>query len=342
MEKNYVVMTDSSADLNPALEQELGVDIIPLSVNCGDRTFLDYPDEREIKTSEFYGMLRSGANAKTAAANVETFLTAMSRHLEQGKDVLYLGFSSGLSSTYSASEIAAQELRERYPERKVLTVDTLCASMGQGLLVWLTVQELKHGATLEEAAKYAEDNRLHLCHWFTVDDLFFLKQRRPRLGGDGPRRQLRSASSPCSMWTTKATSSTSRRPAAAKIPSLHWSTAWREAPLSRKSRPSTSATVTALQTRNSWLRRSAAVCRSRVSRSTTSARSSVRTPAPAHWPCSSSEQRAEPHRIHRINEKPLRSIARIAAVFQISLLPSSARSSVTSSAYSSWLPTGMP
>ena len=90
--------------------------------------------------------------------------------------MLYLGFSSGLSSTYSASEIAAQELRERYPERKVLTVDTLCASMGQGLLVWLTVQELKHGATLEEAAKYAEDNRLHLCHWFTVDDLFFLKR----------------------------------------------------------------------------------------------------------------------------------------------------------------------
>ena len=117
MEKNYVVMTDSSADLNPALEQELGVDIIPLSVNCGDRTFLDYPDEREIKTSEFYGMLRSGANAKTAAANVETFLTAMSRHLEQGKDVLYLGFSSGLSSTYSASEIAAQELREKLMPR---------------------------------------------------------------------------------------------------------------------------------------------------------------------------------------------------------------------------------
>lgn len=179
----------------------------------------------------------------------------MSRHLEQGKDVLYLGFSSGLSSTYSASEIAAQELRERYPERKVLTVDTLCASMGQGLLVWLTVQELKHGATLEEAAKYAEDNRLHLCHWFTVDDLFFLK-RGGRVSAATASSAARSASSPCSMWTTKATSSTSRRPAAAKIPSLHWSTAWREAPLSRKSRPSTSATVTALQTRNSWLRRS--------------------------------------------------------------------------------------
>ena len=293
MEKNYVVMTDSSADLNPALEQELGVDIIPLSVNCGDRTFLDYPDEREIKTSEFYGMLRSGANAKTAAANVETFLTAMSRHLEQGKDVLYLGFSSGLSSTYSASEIAAQELRERYPERKVLTVDTLCASMGQGLLVWLTVQELKHGATLEEAAKYAEDNRLHLCHWFTVDDLFFLK-RGGRVSAAtalvGTVLQIKPVMHMDDAGTlknvTKAPSSTSRRPAAAKTPSSRWSTAWREAPLSRKSRPSSSATATALQTRNSWRRRSAAACTSRASRSTTSARSSARTPAAVRWACS--------------------------------------------------------
>ena len=176
MEKNYVVMTDSSADLNPALEQELGVDIIPLSVNCGDRTFLDYPDEREIKTSEFYGMLRSGANAKTAAANVETFLTAMSRHLEQGKDVLYLGFSSGLSSTYSASEIAAQELRERYPERKVLTVDTLCASMGQGLLVWYAARMKNEGRGIGAVRDWLEENKLHLCHWFTVDDLHFLKR----------------------------------------------------------------------------------------------------------------------------------------------------------------------
>ena len=158
MEKNYVVMTDSSADLNPALEQELGVDIIPLSVNCGDRTFLDYPDEREIKTSEFYGMLRSGANAKTAAANVETFLTAMSRHLEQGKDVLYLGFSSGLSSTYSASEIAAQELRERYPERKVLTLAIL-AGTGMETQAMQMVQDFNQSGTelRIEATVYSEE-----------------------------------------------------------------------------------------------------------------------------------------------------------------------------------------
>lgn len=295
MEKNYVVMTDSSADLNPALEQELGVDIIPLSVNCGDRTFLDYPDEREIKTSEFYGMLRSGANAKTAAANVETFLTAMSRHLEQGKDVLYLGFSSGLSSTYSASEIAAQELRERYPERKVLTVDTLCASMGQGLLVWLTVQELKHGATLEEAAKYAEDNRLHLCHWFTVDDLFFLK-RGGRVSAATALVGSALGIKPVLHVDNEGHLINVSKARGRKTPSSRWSTAWREAPLSRKSRPSSSATVTALQTRNSWRRRSAAACTSRASRSTTSARSSARTPAPAHWPCSSSERSAEAHK----------------------------------------------
>lgn len=314
MEKNYVVMTDSSADLNPTLEQELGVDIIPLSVNCGDRTFLDYPDEREIKTSEFYGMLRSGANAKTAAANVETFLTAMSRHLEQGKDMLYLGFSSGLSSTYSASEIAAQELRERYPERKVLTVDTLCASMGQGLLVWLTVQELKHGATLEEAAKYAEDNRLHLCHWFTVDDLFFLKR-----GGR------------VSAATALVGSALGIKPVLhvdneGHLINVSKARGRKNSILALVDRMERSAIEPEKQTvfishgdcladAESWLRRSAAVCRSRVSRSTTSARSSVRTPAPAHWPCSSSEQRAEPHRIHRITEKPLRSIARIAAGF---------------------------
>lgn len=331
MEKNYVVMTDSSADLNPALEQELGVDIIPLSVNCGDRTFLDYPDEREIKTSEFYGMLRSGANAKTAAANVETFLTAMSRHLEHGKDVLYLGFSSGLSSTYSASEIAAQELRERYPERKVLTVDTLCASMGQGLLVWLTVQELKHGATLEEAAKYAEDNRLHLCHWFTVDDLFFLK-RGGRVSAATALVGSALGIKPVLHVDNEGHLINVSKARGRKNSILALVDRMERSAMSRKSRPSSSATATALQTRNSWRRRSAAACTSRVSRSTTSARSSARTPVPAHWPCSSSERSAE---AHKMIEKTLRSPVGSQRFFQMSLLPSSARSSVTSSAYSS-------
>ena len=176
MERNYVVMTDSSADLTAGLVEQLGLDVIPLSVNVGEQSFMNYPDEREISSPDFYDLLRKGANAQTSAVNVDTFLNAMSVHLKAGKDVLYLGFSSGLSSTYGASEIAAQELRETYPDRKILTVDTLCASLGQGLLVYLTMQKVLSGATIEEAAAYAEENRLHLCHWFTVDDLFFLKR----------------------------------------------------------------------------------------------------------------------------------------------------------------------
>ncbi len=176
MNNSYVVMTDSSADLTAELVEELGLDVIPLSVNVGEKSFMNYPDEREIGSHDFYEMLRNGANAKTSAVNVDTFLNAMSVHLKAGKDVLYLGFSSGLSSTYSASEIAAQELRDTYPDRKILTVDTLAASLGQGLLVYLTMQKVLAGATIEEAAAFAEENRLHLCHWFTVDDLFFLKR----------------------------------------------------------------------------------------------------------------------------------------------------------------------
>lgn len=176
MYKSYVVMTDSSADLSAELVKKLGLDVIPLSVNVGEKSFMNYPDEREIGSHEFYEMLRGGANAKTSAVNVDTFVNAMSVHLKQGKDVLYLGFSSGLSSTYNAGAIAAEELRAAYPDRKILTVDTLCASLGQGLLVYLTVQKVLAGATIEEAAAFAEENRLHLCHWFTVDDLFFLKR----------------------------------------------------------------------------------------------------------------------------------------------------------------------
>lgn len=176
MNKYYVVMTDSSADLSAELVEKLGLDVIPLSVNVGEKSFMNYPDEREIGSHEFYEMLRGGANAKTSAVNVDTFVNAMSVHLKQGKDVLYLGFSSGLSSTYNAGAIAAEELRAAYPDRKILTVDTLCASLGQGLLVYLTVQKVLAGATIEEAAAFAEENRLHLCHWFTVDDLFFLKR----------------------------------------------------------------------------------------------------------------------------------------------------------------------
>jgi DegV family protein with EDD domain len=107
---------------------------------------------------------------------IDRFMTFMESYLAEGKDVLYLGFSSGLSGIFNAGFVASQELSEKYPQRKIYAVNTLCASLGQGLLVYLCAKMQQAGAGIEEVRNYAEDNKLHLCHWFTVDDLFFLKR----------------------------------------------------------------------------------------------------------------------------------------------------------------------
>lgn len=174
--KNYIIITDSSADLSAALLEQIDVEVVPLSFTLGGKEHLNYPDEREIRCADFYAEMRKGAMVKTAALNIDTFASVFRSHLEAGRDILYLGFSSALSSTYSAGHLAAQDLREQFPERKILTVDTLCASLGQGMLVYLTAKKRDEGASIEEAAAFAEESKLHICHWFTVDDLFFLKR----------------------------------------------------------------------------------------------------------------------------------------------------------------------
>ena len=125
---------------------------------------------------QFYERMRKGNVARTAAVNMEAFKNAFEPYLQAGKDLLYIGFSSGLSTTVNSGAMAAKELMEAYPDRKIVTVDTLAASAGHGLMVYLTVQEKRKGATLEQAAKFVEDTRLHICHWFTVDDLVYLKR----------------------------------------------------------------------------------------------------------------------------------------------------------------------
>ncbi len=171
--QNYVLITDSSADLTSEQLAELDVVSIPLEVIINN----DPPvpnDALDIK--EFYATLRQKGKVTTSAVSFERFLALMESYLVQGKDVLYLGFSSGLSGTYNAAFVAAQELAEKYPERKVYTVDTLCASLGQGLFVYTAAKQRLEGKTIDELYEWAKDNRLHLCHWFTVDDLFFLKR----------------------------------------------------------------------------------------------------------------------------------------------------------------------
>ena len=173
---DYVLLTDSSADLTAGLVEELGVEVLPLSFHMGEKTYRNWPDDREIDPHDFYDRLRAGEMATTSAVNVSDYTEAVEPLLRAGKDVLVVAFSSGLSATCNSARIAAQELSEQYPDRKIYVVDSLCASLGQGLLVWYAARMKAEGKSMEEVRDWLEENKLHLCHWFTVDDLHFLKR----------------------------------------------------------------------------------------------------------------------------------------------------------------------
>ena len=170
---DYVILTDSSCDLPDDIVKKYQLEILQLDfIVEGEGSF--HNDQADIE--KVYSKLRNGANIKTSAANISQASEAIEALFNQKKDILYLGFSSGLSSTYQTVYMAGQELMEEYPERKMVSVDTLAASMGQGLLVYKACQARDEGKGLEEKAQYIEDIKLKLCHWFTVDDLFFLKR----------------------------------------------------------------------------------------------------------------------------------------------------------------------
>ena len=152
--REFVLFTDSSCDLPADLADQLGLAVVPLSVTVGEDTYKNYLDGREITAKAFYDAIRDGADVHTSAVNTQAFLDALRPVLEEGKDILYLGFSSGLSGTYSAGAAAVRELADAYPARKIYAVDTLCASMGQGLLLYLAAQKKAAGA--EAKAAYAK------------------------------------------------------------------------------------------------------------------------------------------------------------------------------------------
>ena len=171
--QNYIILTDSGTDFTDALTKECDVEKVELSVILEGEE--PRPDN-EVDKKELYAMLRAKKKATTSAVNIDDFKKIMRPHLEEGKDILYLGFSSGLSSTYHSGKLAAEDLCEEFPERKIYTVDTLCASLGQGLLVYHAAKMRQNGATIEEVRDFAASKKLNICHWFTVDDLFFLKR----------------------------------------------------------------------------------------------------------------------------------------------------------------------
>ena len=173
---DYVFFTDSTADLSPELAGEMDAIVLPLTFTLNGKDYLNYPDNRAMSPTEFYRQLREGGTCITAQFNSMSFIEAFTPYLEQGRDILYIAFSSGLSGTYQASLVAAQELKEKFPQRTIECVDSLQASMGEGLVAYSAAMLRKEGQCLREVAAWVRENAQRFCAWFTVDDLMFLRR----------------------------------------------------------------------------------------------------------------------------------------------------------------------
>lgn len=171
---NYVIFTDSCCDVSPEILSQWGVPYANMTFTFDgeDKEYIS----TDISNKEFYDRMRSGAHARTAAINADAFIRAFTPILEEGKDILYVAFSSGLSTTVNNANMAAQELQETYPDRQIVIVDTLAASAGGGLMVYMALEKQKAGATLEENAAYLKELVPQHCIWFIVDDLEYLKR----------------------------------------------------------------------------------------------------------------------------------------------------------------------
>ncbi len=172
--RDYVIFTDLACDIAPELLSEWGVKFLPLNFRFVDSDKLYF--DGEIPVQEFYNKMRGGAVAKTSAINAAELTAAFEAILAEGKDILYLTLSSGLSTTFNSARIAAGELSEKYPDAKIIPVDSLSASAGQGLFTKLLVDKKAEGVAIEELAEYAKEITLSIVHWFTVDDLVYLKR----------------------------------------------------------------------------------------------------------------------------------------------------------------------
>lgn len=174
MKNDYVIFTDSCCDVSPEL-------LAQWDVRYANMTFTFEGEEKsyidtDITNKEFYDRMRQGAHAKTAAINADSFIRAFTPILEEGKDILYIAFSSGLSTTINSAHMAMEDLKGSYPDRKILILDTLAASAGGGLMVYMAVNKKKEGATIEENTAYMESLVPQHCIWFIVDDLEYLKR----------------------------------------------------------------------------------------------------------------------------------------------------------------------
>lgn len=170
----YRIVSDSSCNLPESIIDEFDIHIFPLTFMVDDVQYQSYLKGHKTDLKQFYTMMREGKMITTSLPNLAEAADALKSILDAGDDILYIGFSSGLSGTYEAIELLMGSLAAEYPDRTLLAVDTLAASLGEGLLVWYAAQMRDDGTTIEEVRDWLCENRLHLAHWFTVDDLMFL------------------------------------------------------------------------------------------------------------------------------------------------------------------------
>jgi DegV family protein with EDD domain len=173
---NYEIVTDSSSNLTEELIAEYGIHIISLVFILDGEEYSSYKKGEKTDIGQFYKMMRAGKTMTTSTINMSSCEKTFESILSRGKDVLYIGFSSALSGTYNTASVMAEKLMAKYTDRKIYCVDSLAASMGEGLLVYYAANQRKEGKSIDEVRDWVLSNRLNLCHWFTVDDLLFLKR----------------------------------------------------------------------------------------------------------------------------------------------------------------------
>lgn len=173
---DFEIVTDSCCNLLEDMIDDFGIHVLPLTfmVDGEDEVYQSYLKGERTDLKQFYTMMREGKVFKTSLPNLAESEALFRELLGSGRDVLYIAFSSGLSGTYQALSLMAAQLQEEFPERKIHVVDSLAASGGQGLLVWYAVQHARAGESIDQVREWLEENKLHLAHWFTVDDLMFL------------------------------------------------------------------------------------------------------------------------------------------------------------------------
>lgn len=174
--RDFVIITDSGSDLTMEIVDKFDIKVVPMGLTIDETTYRHYHDYRELSSEDFYAKIRAGKIGTTSCVNVGDAYDEMEQHIKDGKDILYLSFSSGMSGSYKSAMIAAQDLKEKYPNADIRVVDTLCGCIGLGMIVFLAAKKKAEGLSLDEVEQFVEENKLNICHYFTVDDLQYLQK----------------------------------------------------------------------------------------------------------------------------------------------------------------------